>query len=268
VVEAVGENVTRFKVGDMVWYAGAVNRAGCNAEYHLVDEKIVGRKPNSLTFADAAAMPLTSITAWELLFDRLQVAQGEHGEGKSILIIGGAGGVGSMLIQLAAKLTRLTIIATASRPESQAWCTQMGAEYVINHNDNLIAQCKAIGIEQIDYVASLTNSQHHLAACAELLIPQGQFALIDDPESLNINLLKRKSISLHWEFMFTRSLFNTADVIKQHEMLNALADIVDGGFIKTTVRENFGTINATNLKRAHALLESGKSLGKIVLEGF
>jgi zinc-binding alcohol dehydrogenase family protein len=268
VVEAVGDQVTLFKTGDEVWYAGAVNRPGCNAEYHLVDERIVGKKPRSLSFADAAAMPLTTLTAWELLFDRLRVSQGELGEGESLLIIGGAGGVGSMLIQLAAKLTRINVIATASRPETQAWCKKLGATHVIDHNADLVAQCKALGIEHVDYVTSLTQSQQHLAACAELLVPQGQYALIDDPEALNINLLKRKSISLHWEFMFTRSLFNTPDMIRQHEILHAVADIVDGGFLQTTASDNYGTINAANLKRAHALIESGKSIGKIVLEGF
>jgi NADPH2:quinone reductase len=268
VVEAVGDEVTLFKAGDEIWYAGAVNRPGCNAEYHLVDERIVGKKPHSLSFADAAAMPLTTLTAWELLFDRLRVSQGKHGEGETLLIIGGAGGVGSMLIQLAAKLTRINVIATASRPETQAWCKKLGATHVIDHNGDLVAQCKALGIEHVDYVASLTQSQQHFAACAELLVPQGQYALIDDPEALNINLLKRKSISLHWEFMFTRSLFQTSDMIRQHEILDAVADIVDGGFLESTVSNHFGAINATNLKRAHALIESGKSIGKIVLEGF
>jgi zinc-binding alcohol dehydrogenase family protein len=268
IVEAVGPDVTLFKPGDEVWYAGAVDRQGCNAEYQLVDERIAGKKPRTLSFSDAAAMPLTSLTAWELLFDRLQVSQGEHGENESILIIGGAGGVGSMLIQLASKLTKLNVIATASRPESKAWCEKLGATYVINHNADMVAQCKALGINHVDYVASLTQSEQHLAASAELLIPQGRYALIDDPQTLNINLLKRKSISLHWEFMFTRSLFNTEDVSRQHDILNAIADITDGGFLQSTATEHYGIINASNLKRAHALIESGTSIGKIVLEDF
>lgn len=268
IVEAVGPDVTLFKPGDQVWYSGAVNRQGCNAEYQLVDERIVGKKPRKLSFAEAAAMPLTSLTAWELLFDRLQVTQGEDGENETLLIIGGAGGVGSMLIQLASKLTRINVIATASRPETLAWCRKLGATHVINHNKDMVAQCKALGIEHVNYVASLTQSEQHLPACAELLIPQGRYALIDDPAALNINLLKRKSISLHWEFMFTRSLFNTEDVSRQHDILNAIADITDAGFLQTTLKEHYGIINADNLKRAHAKIESGTSIGKIVLEDF
>lgn len=269
VVKAVGAEVTLFAPGDEVFYAGAINRAGANSELHIVDERIVGRKPQSLPFAEAAAMPLTAITAWELLFERLQISQGSTDQGQSLLIVGGAGGVGSMLIQLARKLTGLTVIATASRPETQAWVRDLGAHHVLDHSKPLHQELQRVGLQQVTHVASLTQTDQHFAQLVEALAPQGRLALIDDPQQpLDIMQLKRKSLSLHWELMFTRSLFETADMIEQHKLLSRVAELVDAGTIKTTLGEHFGQINAENLRRAHTLLESGSAKGKIVLEGF
>jgi zinc-binding alcohol dehydrogenase family protein len=267
VVDQVGAAVTLFKPGDEVYYAGSLLRAGSNAEYQLVDERIVGHKPKGLSFAEAAALPLTSITAWELLFDRLGVAPGKRPAGR-LLIIGGAGGVGSILIQLARRLTGLTIIATASRPETSAWCQTLGAHYVIDHRQPLREELQRIGVAQVDFVASLTATEQHFSGLFEILKPQGKLALIDDPGTLDINPLKRKSISVHWEFMFTRSMFETEDMVAQHHLLNDVAELADAGVIRTTLARHFGTINAANLKLAHALIESGAAKGKIVLEGF
>jgi zinc-binding alcohol dehydrogenase family protein len=268
VVEAVGPEVTLFRPGDAVFHAGSIARPGTNAEFHLVDERIVGHKPKTLSFAEAAALPLTSITAWELLFDRLGVPPGKQPDSGHLLVIGGAGGVGSILIQLARRLTGLTVIATASRPETVAWCIALGAHHVIDHRQPLTEELKRIGQPQIKLVASLTNTEQHFAAIAEILKPQGRLAVIDDPATLDINPLKRKSISVHWELMFTRSLFETEDMIGQHRLLDEVAGLVDAGAIRTTLTDNLGRIDAANLKKAHALVESGKSRGKIVLEGF
>ena len=267
VVQQVGSDVTLFKVGDPVFYAGAIDRPGSNSEWHLVDERIVGRKPKSLDNASAAALPLTSITAWELLFDRLGVAEG-GGEGDSLLIIGAAGGVGSILTQLARKLTRLTVIGTASREETREWVTDLGAHHVIDHSKPLVEQLEAIGVGQVSHVASLTHTDAHFEQLIEALRPQGKLALIDDPKSLDVVPMKRKALSLHWELMFTRSLYQTQDMIKQHELLNRVADLIDEGVLKTTLGEHYGSINAANLIRAHQLIESAKAKGKIVLEGF
>jgi zinc-binding alcohol dehydrogenase family protein len=263
----VGPGVTLFKAGDEVWYAGSIIRPGTNSEFHLVDERIVGRKPRSLDFAAAAALPLTSITAWEMLFDRFAIAQG-GGEGKALLIIGGAGGVGSITIQLARALTRLTVIATASRPQTQAWCKELGAHHVIDHAKPMGEQLKAIGHRFVDYIFGVTESGQHFDTICDVIAPQGKFGLIDDPKSLDVAKLKGKSASLHWEAMFTRSTFQTADMDAQHRLLNEVAAMVDKGTIRTTVAENFGKINAANLRRAHAQVESGTTRGKIVLEGF
>ena len=265
VVEAVGPGVSLFAPGDRVWYAGAIDRSGTNAEYHLVDERIVSRMPTSLGFAEAAALPLTSITAWEMLFDRLAVAKENAG---SLLIIGASGGVGSIMIQLAKRLTDLTVIATASRPETRAWAQKLGADHVIDHRQSLVEELKATGLSEVDHVASLTHTDEHLAEIAELIAPQGRLAVIDDPASLDIMRFKRKSVSVHWELMFTRSLFKTPDMIEQHRLLEKVAEMVDRGEVVTTLTEEFGTINAANLLRAHALLESGKGRGKLVLSGF
>jgi zinc-binding alcohol dehydrogenase family protein len=269
IVKAVGSEVSLFQPGDRVYYAGAINRAGANSELHVVDERIVGHMPNSLPFAEAAALPLTAITAWELLFERLQITQGNTDLGQSLLIVGAAGGVGSVLVQLARQLTGLTVIGTASRPETQAWVRELGAHHVIDHRQPLSEELKRIGINQVTHVASLTQTDQHFAQLVEALAPQGRLALIDDPEQpLDIMQLKRKSLSLHWELMFTRSLFETADMIEQHHLLNRVAELVDAGTLRTTLGEHFGSINAANLRRAHALLESGTAKGKIVLEGF
>jgi zinc-binding alcohol dehydrogenase family protein len=269
IVKAVGSEVSLFQPGDRVYYAGAINRAGANSELHVVDERIVGHMPNSLPFAEAAALPLTAITAWELLFERLQITQGNADQGQSLLIVGAAGGVGSVLVQLARQLTGLTVIGTASRPETQAWVRELGAHHVIDHRQPLSEELKRIGIDQVTHVASLTQTDQHFAQLVEALAPQGRLALIDDPEQpLDIMQLKRKSLSLHWELMFTRSLFETADMIEQHRLLDRVAELVDAGTLRTTLGEHFGSINAVNLRRAHALLESGTAKGKIVLEGF
>lgn len=266
-VREVGSDVTLFQPGDEVFYAGSIVRPGSYSEFHLVDERIVGHKPKSIDNAHAAALPLTSITAWELLFDRLGVEEG-GGEGESLLIIGAAGGVGSILVQLARQLTKMTVIGTASRPETQAWIKQLGAHHVIDHSQPLVAQLEQMGVGEVTHVASLTHTDSHFTQLIEALRPQGKLALIDDPKTLDVVPMKRKALSLHWELMFTRSLYETPDMIKQHELLNRVADLIDQGVLKTTLGEHFGTINAANLRRAHAVVESGKAKGKIVLEGF
>lgn len=268
VVLAVGDQVTGFQPGDEVYYAGDLTRSGTNAELHVVDSRIVGYKPKRLSMQQAAALPLTAITAWEALFDRLQVNQPVAGAVNSILVIGGSGGVGSIAIQLLAALTNLHIISTASRPESREWCLKHGAHVVLDHRESLASQWQSLGLPAPAFVFSTTNSDDHLADIAELIAPQGRFALIDDPEQLNIGVFKRKCVSIHWEFMFTRSMFNTADIAAQGELLQEIAGLVDAGKIASTLAQHFGNINADNLKKAHALLESGHSLGKIVLSGF
>ena len=268
VVRAIGPSVTLFNPGDEVFYAGSIARAGTNSELHLVDERIAALKPRSLNFAQAAALPLTSITAWELLFDRLGIDRGDAQRKGSLLIIGGAGGVGSIMIQLARQLTGLTVIATASRPESCDWVLKLGAHHAVNHSKPLADEVRSLGIQHVEFVASLTNSEQHLAQVAELIAPQGRYGIIDDPKIFDVTLLKRKSVSLHWELMFTRSVFETADMIEQHRLLTKVAEMVDAGSIRTTLSEEFGPINAANLRRAHALIESGRSTGKIVLSGF
>ena len=268
IVKAIGSDVTMFKPGDEVFYAGAINRGGSNAEFHLVDERIVGLKPKSLDFAAAAALPLTSITAYEALFDRIKVQDPVPGAANAILIIGGAGGVGSIAIQIARVLTGLTVIATASRPETQAWVKELGAHHVIDHSKPLAPQIEALGIGALAFFFSTTNTSDHIASIVEAIAPQGRFGLIDDPKVLDVAPFKRKAVSTHWELMFTRPLFNTADMIEQHKLLNKIAELVDAGRIRTTLTETLGTINAANLKKAHALIETGKMKGKVVLAGF
>ncbi|NKF20966.1 zinc-binding alcohol dehydrogenase family protein [Solimonas marina] len=267
VVDAIGRDVTLFRPGDAVYYAGSIARPGSNAEYQLVDERIVGPKPKTLGDAQAAALPLTAITAWELLFDRLQIAEG-GGAGEHLLIIGAAGGVGSMLVQLARQLTELTVIGTASRPETQQWIRELGAHQVIDHRQPLVDGLHRIGVPAVEHVASLTHTDAHYAQIIEALAPQGRLALIDDPEALDAVPLKRKSLSLRWELMFTRSLFETADMIRQHQLLTRVAELIDSGTLRSTLGAHFGTISAENLRRAHALIESHRARGKLVLEGF
>lgn len=271
-VANVGEDVELFKPGDRVWYAGDLTRSGCNAEYQLVDERIVGHAPGSISDAEAAALPLTTITAWELLFDRLKLVRSnnsaEHGD-QQLLIVGASGGVGSILTQLAAKLTDVTVIGTASRPESQAWVIECGADHVINHHKALSAELKAIGVNSVTHAISLTHTEQHFDELVECIRPQGKLALIDDPSSpLDIMKLKVKSVSLHWEFMFTRSMFQTEDMIVQHELLNEVAKLIDAGTLKTTLKSSQSPINAKNLKKAHTEIESHTAIGKIVLQGF
>ena len=267
IVEAIGDQVSQFKIGDEVWYAGALNRQGSNSELQLIDERIVGHKPKTLEPREAAALPLTAITAWEMLFDRLQVPKVAPGN-TSILVIGGAGGVGSITIQLLKQLTNLTIISTASRTETKEWVKQLGADYVLDHRQPLTAQIKQLGLNAPLYVFSTTQTDQHLSDIVELIAPQGHFGLIDDPAQLDIKPFKSKSVSVHWEFMFTRSMYQTQDMVKQSELLNDVAELVDTGKIKTTVSQVLSPINAQNLKMAHQQIESGTTKGKIVLHGF
>lgn len=267
-VVAIGEGVQDFVVGDQVYYAGALDRQGVNSEFHLVDERIVGRKPSTLSYAEAAALPLTAITAWEMLFDRLKVSTPVPGAARCALIIGGAGGVGSIAIQLLRAMTDLTVIATASRPETQAWVKELGAHHVIDHSHPIAPQVAELDIGQPAFVFSTTETQLHVADIADLLAPQGRVGLIDDPAVMDIMPFKRKSASVHWEFMFTRSMNETADMDEQGKLLNEVAAMVDAGKIRTTLTEVIRPINAENLKAAHAVLESGKARGKLVLEGF
>ncbi|MDW9670252.1 zinc-binding alcohol dehydrogenase family protein [Sinorhizobium meliloti] len=267
-VEAVGSEATLFKKGDQVFYAGAIDRPGTYSAFHAVDERIVAKKPETLSFAEAAALPLTSITAWELLFDRLRVPYGVKTQNDALLIVNGAGGVGSILTQIARRLTGLTVIATASRPETIEWCKQMGAHHVINHRNPLDEELKAIGIPEVRYVAGLTATDQHQQAIVNALAPQGALAMIDDPEVFDIVPFKRKSLAVHWELMFTRSLYTTGDIAEQNHLLSEVSALVDAGVLKTTLTEEFGAINAANLRRAHAAVESGRSIGKSVLSGF
>lgn len=268
VVVATGPEAELFKVGDAVFYAGSIARPGTNSQFHLVDERIVGTKPESLDFPAAAALPLTSITAWELLFDRLEIKRGPGADTRTLLIVGGAGGVGSIAIQLARQLTSLTVIATASRPNTKQWCKDLGAHHVIDHSQPLKPQIDALGLKDPELVVSLTATDQHQADIADLIAPQGRFGLIDDPTAFNLGLFKRKCVSVHWEFMFTRALFDTADIVAQHTLLDEVAKLVDKGVIRTTLTETMGTINAANMIKAHALIESGKAKGKVVLAGF
>lgn len=267
-VKAVGDKVSLFNVGDRVFYAGDLTRQGSNAELQLVDERIVGLAPTSLSNSEAAALPLTSITAWELLFDRLQIEKSKNNKPASVLVIGAAGGVGSILVQLAKQLTNLTVVGTAAREESANWLKGLGVDHVLDHSKNLNEQRLAADLNEFDYVVSLTHTDQHLDSIMEVIKPQGKLALIDDPASFDILKLKRKSISLHWEFMYTRSMFQTEDMIAQHQLLSELATLVDNGTIKTTLGEHLGKINVANLIKAHGILESHKARGKLVLEGF
>ncbi|MGR9496278.1 zinc-binding alcohol dehydrogenase family protein [Rhizobium leguminosarum] len=268
IVKAIGTDVTLFSPGDEVFYSGVISRPGSNAEFHLVDERIVGTKPKSLDFAAAAALPLTSITAYEALFDRLKVQDAVSGAGRSILIIGGAGGVGSIAIQIARALSDLTVIATASRPETQDWVKELGAHHVVDHSKPIAPQVAALGIGAPGFIFSTTNTDSHIGDIVEAIALQGRFALIDDPKTLDIVPFKRKAVSVHWELMFTRPLYGTPDMIEQHKLLNRVSELVDGGKIRTTLSEIVGPINAANLKTAHAMVESGRMKGKAVLAGF
>lgn len=267
-VEGVGPDVRDFSVGDTVWYAGAINRPGTNAELHLVDERIVSRAPTSVSAASAAALPLTTLTAHEMLFERLRVSDPVPGGARTLLVIGGAGGVGSIAIQLAAALTDLTVIATASRPETQEWVRELGAHHVVSHAEPLVPQIEALDLGGVDFVFSTNRSDLYAADAAQVMSPQGRFGLIDDPASLDIAPFKQKSISLHWEFMYTRSLFGTPDIARQGEILAEVAALIDAGKVRSTATQTLGTISAETLIEAHKILESGSAKGKLVLEGF
>lgn len=271
IVRARGPEVSRFHVGDAVYYAGSIARPGSNSELHLVDERIAGHKPATLSFAEAAALPLTSITAWEMLFDRLALPRQPDPAG-TLLIIGGAGGVGSMAIQLARRLTSARIVATASRPETRDWCLALGAHHVIDHSGDMPAQLKALGIASasggVERIFCTNGTDTHWKAMIHMLAPQGRIGVIDDPGPIDVRELKPKSASLHWEAMFARPGFATPDMVEQHNLLEAVARLVDSGQLRTTLAEHYGRIDAANLTRAHAAIEGGKTRGKIVLEGF
>jgi NADPH:quinone reductase len=263
-VEAIGDDVTLFRVGDKVYYAGDLTKQGCNAEYQVIDERIVGKKPKNLSNEAAAAMPLTGLTAWEILFDRIRISK-EKDNGKSILIIGGAGGVGSIAIQLAKKVAGLTVIATASRPETIAWCKQQGADVVVNHKD-LVNEVRQAGFQHVDFIVDFVDTNAYWDAMAELIKPQGHIASITgSAEPVALNKLKTKSASFSWELMYTRSMFQTEDMIAQHHILNQLADLLDSGIINSTLNTTLQGLSAESFKEAHQLLESGKTIGKIAI---
>lgn len=268
VVESVGPEVTFFKPGDEVFYAGSILRPGTNSEFHLVDERLAGHKPRSLSFAQAAALPLTSITAWELLFDRLRIPLGKPQQAGSLLVIGASGGVGSILVQLARRLTGVTVIGSASRPESRQWVLKAGAHHTVDHSKELGEEVRNLGIQHLEFIIGLTHTDQHFDEIVELIAPQGAFALIDDPALIDVRKFKLKSASLHWESMFTRSTFQTPDLIEQHRILEQISTLVDEGLIRTTLGTTAGRINAANLRQAHAAIESHSSIGKIVLENF
>ena len=268
VVEAVGPEVTLFKPGDEVWYAGSRARSGTNAELHLVDERLVGHKPRTLDFAQAAALPLTTITAWESLFDRLQLRIGRPVDQGTLLITAGAGGVGSIAIQLAKRLTAIRIIATASREESRRQAERLGADLVIDHSRPLAEELKRAGVKWVEYAFCVSNTDQHFADIARMIAPHGRVCVIDETGPIDIRLLKPRSASLHWEGMFTRSGFGTADMGAQGQLLTEVAGLVDAGLIRTTHSATFGRIDAATLRAAHAAVESGRTIGKIVLAGF
>ncbi len=264
-VEAVGDETSKFKVGDAVYYAGDLNRSGSNAEYQLVDERIVGFKPKNLSITEAAAVPLTGLTAWESLFDRIKVNT-KTDKGKTVLILAGAGGVGSIAIQLAKKVAGLTVIATASRPESENWCKEMGADHVVNHYD-LKTELEKIGHSQVDYILDFVNINAYWETIADIIKPQGHIVSITgSSDPLNLSLLKAKSVSFSWELMYTRSMFNTDDMDKQHEILNEIANLLDAGTLRTTLTTTLEGFTVDNLKKAHQMQESGKTIGKTVIQ--
>ena len=269
VVEAAGPDVSLFAPGDEVFYAGSITRPGTNSELHLVDERIVGRKPRTLNFAEAAALPLTSITAWEALFDRLGVARDGAAVAQSLLVIGGAGGVGSIAIQVAKQVAGLQVIATASRDESRAWCLELGADHVINHREPMAAQLEQLGLGQVDYVLCLNDTDGHWKTMAEVVAPQGHLcSIVETAAPVDLDLLKLKSASFSWELMFTRSMFGTPDMIEQHHLLNEVSALVDAGKLRSTSAEVVGPITAANLRKAHAQIETGRTIGKVVLQGW
>lgn len=268
-VVGAGPEATLFREGDRVYYAGSVTRQGANSEYHLVDECIVGRMPKTLGFAESAALPLTAITAWEALFDRLRCSRTGSDAGSTVLIIGGAGGVGSIAIQLAKALSGATVIATASRAQSRQWCRNLGADHVIDHGADMVQQLRELGLPAVEKILCLNDTDLHFPAMAELAAPQGAIcSIVENKRPLRIEALKDKSVGFAWESMFTRSRYGTPDMIAQHHLLTHVAQHIDLGTIKTTLGRKLGGINAANVRHAHALVESGHTVGKIVLEGF
>jgi zinc-binding alcohol dehydrogenase family protein len=268
IVVGIGSEASLFRPGDAVFYAGSLYRPGGNAELHAVDERLVGHKPSSLTFAQAAALPLTSLTAWELLFDRLGVQPGKPLNAGALLILGAAGGVGSMLIQFARRLTGLTVIATASRPESRNWCLSLGAHHVIDHSKFMVDELRAIGSPPITHIAALNGTDRHWPTMAEIIAPAGKIGVITNHDSLNVTPLRSKSASLHWEDVVTRTSFGALDMSAHHRILEEVASLANAGVVRSTATKELHPLNAANLRQAHALVESGRMLGKVVLEGF
>lgn len=265
IVEAIGDKASKFKIGDEVYYAGDITRSGSNAEYQLIDERIVGSKPKKLSIAEAAAIPLTGLTAWESLFDRIKVNP-ETDKGKTVLVLAGAGGVGSIAIQIAKKVAGLTVIATASREDSKNWCLDMGADYVVNHH-HLKEELEKIAHSQVDYILDFVDLEGYWEIAAEIIKPQGHIVSITgSSKPLNLNLLKNKSVTFSWEFMYTRSMFTTDDMEKQHQILNKLADLLDAGTLKTSLTTTLQGFTVDNLKKAHQMQESGKTIGKTVIQ--
>ncbi|MGL6341985.1 MAG: zinc-binding alcohol dehydrogenase family protein [Waterburya sp.] len=270
IVTEVGDQTSLFQVGDEVYYAGSIMRPGCNSEYQLVDERLVGKKPENLSFEEAAALPLTTITAWEALFERLgiETAKTDGNLQSKLLIINGAGGVGSIAIQLAKQITGLEVIATASRGETVRWCRQLGADHCINHHEQLLSGLNKIGVDSVDYILCLNDTDQHWQNMAEVIKPQGKIcSIVGNQSPLDLNLLKSKSVIFAWEFMFTKSQYNTPDIASQGQLLNQVSQLVERGIIKTTFKENLGVLSADNLAIAHSKLESGKAIGKLVLTG-
>ena len=268
VVVETGPDVRLFRVGDEVFYAGAIGRQGTNAEFHCVDERIVGRKPKTLGFAEAAALPLTALTAWELMFERIAIRRGADADRRALLVVGGAGGVGSIAIQLARRLTGLTVIATASREATRNWCHELGAHHVIDHSRSLQGQLETLGFPFVDIALSLTASDRHLPEIARILSALGHVGVIDDTKGFDFAAFRGKTASIHFEFMFARPAFATPDMVRQHEILDEISDLVDAGTLRTTLTEVVGPIDAAHLRRAHAMIESGRTRGKLALQGF
>lgn len=268
IVRATGTDVSLFEVGDEVYYCGAIDRPGANAEFHVVDERLIGHKPKTFTFQAAAALPLTALTAWEALFERMGLRFGKPAERRTLLITAAAGGVGSIAVQLARTLTSVTIIGTASRPETVSWAKQMGAHHVVDHRRSLTEQVRRIAPEGVDYVLSTSSTDEHFSAFPELLVPFGKLVVLDEPVNINLLQLKTKSLSFHWQMVFTRSLLKTTDQSVHQEILEEVSRLADMGLLRTTLTQDLGTINAENLRRAHEIIESGRSVGKVVLSGF
>jgi NADPH2:quinone reductase len=264
-IEVVGDAVTLFKQGDEVYYAGDITKQGSNAAYQVIDERIVGEKPRMLSDEAAAAIPLTALTAWEIFFDRMRLSA-QKDRNKTLLIIGGAGGVGSIAIQLAKQLLGMKVIATASRPQTSEWCKKMGADIVVNHR-NLLEEVRKAGFHYVDYIVDFVDTNLYWDTMAELIKPQGHIASITGSATpVTLNKLKSKSVSFSWELMFTRSTFQTEDMIEQHHILNQVAQLLDKGVLQTTLTQTLEGLTADNVKQAHHQLESGKTIGKLVIK--